>query len=206
MSREEYLYEICYKPKNPSKENLFGSSKIPDGIRNDLQEIANDIASKLGEDPNSYVIHPPDDDDPNKLLITVKSELSEKKIIPAIEKSLKDKEGFSYKKVNPPLIKDICFLCGSDAQSGSYNHGNGKAFIDCVNESCGEYLITYGAMRKLESKKEKEKFSRWATSSKKIKMDKEILEITYKGDIEANIKPLEKVLTEKDIKSFGFNS
>jgi hypothetical protein len=101
--------------------------------------------------------------------------------------------------------EDVCFLCGSDAKSKEYNGCNAKVFVDCANELCGEYLITKGAMHKLESEKEKEKFSRWATSKKKIQDTKKILVISYDGDIEANTKLLKDVfLTEEEISSFGF--
>ena len=104
------------------------------------------------------------------------------------------------------LKKDICFLCGRDVKSGSYNRGNGKAFIECINESCGEYLITNNAMHQLRTDEEKSKeFSKIATSKKEIQDRKEILIVSYYGGIKSNFKPLEDVLSKNEIDFFGFS-
>ena len=103
------------------------------------------------------------------------------------------------------LKKDICFLCGRDAKSRSYNYGNGKAFVECMNESCGEYLITNSAMHEIEKDVEKRKeFSKMATSKKKILDTKKILVISYHGGIQADFKPIEDALSKEDISFFYY--
>lgn len=98
-----------------------------------------------------------------------------------------------------------CFLCGHPAQTASYNRGNGKAFIECTNKACGEYLITNAAMNHLATDAEKRKeFSSLATSKKEIQQQKAILTISYHGGIKAGFKPLRGVLSEPEISSFGF--
>ncbi|MBL7205033.1 MAG: hypothetical protein ISS63_11995 [Desulfobacteraceae bacterium] len=105
------------------------------------------------------------------------------------------------------LKKDICFLCGHDSKSGSYNRGIGKAFIECINESCGEYLVTNTAMDKLKSDAEKRKeFSKMASSKKEIQDTRKIFVISYYGGIQADFKLLQDVLPENEISFFAFSS
>jgi len=105
------------------------------------------------------------------------------------------------------LKRDKCFFCDQDAKSGSYDRGIGKAFIECINESCGEYLITKTAMDKLETDVEKRKeFSKMTTSKKEIQDTRKIFVISYHGGIQADFKPLEDVLSKNEISFFGFSS
>ena len=104
------------------------------------------------------------------------------------------------------LKDDSCFLCGHNAKSGGYNRGIGKVFIECNNESCGEYLITKVAMDKLKTDRRKRKeFSKMATSKNKIQDTRKIFVISYYGGIQADLKPIEDVLHKNEISSFGFN-
>lgn len=107
--------------------------------------------------------------------------------------------------MNKVLQDDICFLCGHTARSASYDRGNGKAFVDCTNKACGEYLITNRAMKDLLSDaKMRQAFSSRATSRGEIQARKEILEISYKGGIEAKFKRLTDVLSQAERTFFGF--
>ncbi len=103
------------------------------------------------------------------------------------------------------LKKDICFLCGNDAESMIYDRGNWVAFIECKNKSCGEYLITRAAMNKLESDvAQRKEFSKYAMSKEKIKAEKKIFVISYDGGIIPGFKPL-KELTKGQISRLGFS-
>ena len=103
------------------------------------------------------------------------------------------------------IEKAACFLCGSDAKSGDYNGGIGKAFIECINKSCGEYLITNIAMNHLGREgQNRREFSKKATSKEEIQDRNEILLISYDGGIQANFKPPKDVLSQADIDFFGF--
>ena len=100
---------------------------------------------------------------------------------------------------------DKCFLCGLPARSATYDRGNGKAFIDCTNKACGEYLIMINAMQSLSSdEKMRQMLSKSATTKAHIQEKKEILTISYHGGIKAEIKPLKDVLSQQDINFFGF--
>lgn len=107
--------------------------------------------------------------------------------------------------MNKCLEDDNCLLCGHPARSATYDRGKGKAFVDCTNEACGEYLVTYSAMKDLLPDAEKrEVFSSLATSRQEIQTRREILEISYCGGIDARFKRLTDVLSEDDIRFFGF--
>ncbi|NLD39381.1 MAG: hypothetical protein GX654_21200 [Desulfatiglans sp.] len=101
------------------------------------------------------------------------------------------------------IIDDICILCGNPAQSMEYGKGNGKAFFNCSNKLCGEYLITYTAIGKIEPQNKKSYFERTTTKEEIIDTGK-ILVIFYHGGIKTEIKNISDVLCKMEISKLGF--
>jgi hypothetical protein len=101
------------------------------------------------------------------------------------------------------IKKDNCILCGSPSESMEYNHGNGKAFINCSNKLCGEYLIIKQAIDKLDDE-QKSFFSEMATSKNKIQDSRKILLISYHGGIQAGYENLTDVMFHDEISKLGF--
>ena len=107
--------------------------------------------------------------------------------------------------MNKEFKDEACVLCGHPARSATYDRGKGKAYIDCKNKDCGEYLITTSAIEVLKSDNAMQQvLSRKVTSRDDIRNRKEILEIKYHGEIVAEYRPLAEALSEDRISFLGF--